>query len=67
MKCELCNADHREPQAKLCQPCMEAVARIWTLVSTPASSIRAAGDGVDERTKSRLAAMVAMPPSAVLL
>jgi hypothetical protein len=67
MKCDLCNADHREPQQKLCQPCIEAVARIWTLVSTPGSSIRAAGDGVDERTKSRPAAMVARPLSVFLL
>lgn len=33
MKGELCDAGHREPEQKLCQPCVEAVARIWRIVN----------------------------------
>ncbi|MGB8770951.1 MAG: hypothetical protein WCC92_15130 [Candidatus Korobacteraceae bacterium] len=49
MKGELCDAGHREPEQKLCQPCVEAVARIWRIVNAPGPSIGAAGEGEDER------------------
>lgn len=57
MKCEICDAGHREPEQKLCQPCMEAVARIWRIVNAPGRSMVAASEGVDERIKARFAAI----------
>ena len=66
MKCELCDAGHREPEQKLCQPCMEAVARLWRIVNAPCPAMGAAGEGVDESMKSKLAAIAGKPPSAAL-
>ena len=33
MKCELCKSDEREPKLRLCLPCLEAVARLWSMSS----------------------------------
>jgi len=66
MKCELCDAGHREPEQKLCQPCMEAVARLWRIVNAPCPAMGAAGEGVDESMKSKFAAIAGKPPSAAL-
>jgi hypothetical protein len=66
MKCEICDAGHREPEQKLCQPCMEAVARIWRIVNAPGRSIVTAGESADERIKARLAAIAGRRPSVAL-
>ena len=63
MKCELCNAGHREPEQKLCEPCIEAVARLWRIVNAPGPAMRAAGEGVDESMKSKLAAIAGNRPA----
>ena len=34
MKCELCNSGEREPKQRLCMPCVEAVARLRTIVNS---------------------------------
>jgi hypothetical protein len=34
MKCELCNSGARELGQSLCMPCIEAVARLWTIASS---------------------------------
>jgi len=33
MKCELCSSADRMAGQRLCQPCVEAVARLWTIAN----------------------------------
>jgi hypothetical protein len=53
MKCELCSSGKREPKQRLCLPCLEAMSRLWKIVSAAEPS---AGQTVTEpaavRTKS---------------
>jgi len=67
MKCELCNSGYQEPEQKLCQPCIEAVARLWNIAKQEGQSIAAAGEPAGERLQTGFASKTARPPSALLL
>ena len=66
MKCELCNSGHREHESKLCEPCTEAIVRLWTIAKSTCLPINDAGEAVGVRSTSQRAAMFAKLPIAAL-
>jgi len=64
MKCELCSSGHREPERKLCQPCSEAVARLWNMVQQEFQS--SAYAPVGEATQAGSAPKTVRQPYALL-
>jgi hypothetical protein len=58
MKCELCSSGRRERDHRLCLPCMEAMARLWKIVSSAA--VPAAEDVVREQAAVRTKAVPIM-------
>jgi len=67
MKCELCNSARREPEQRLCEPCIEAVIRLWTIANGDSlMSINNAREALEQRAKSQTGS-VAAPPVAALL
>ncbi len=67
MKCELCNSVRPEPEQRLCEPCIEAVARLWAIANNPSVLLNSARETVEERATSRRAPSVARTPIAALL
>src|SRR5271157_2441512 len=66
MKCELCNSGYREPEQRLCRPCIEAVARLWNIANQEGRSIAGVGEPV-ERLQVGAALKTASPRSVYLL
>ncbi len=67
MKCELCNSGRCEPEQKLCEPCIEVIARLWAIANSPGPAIHGAGQTADKKANFQRASGAARPPSAVLL
>ncbi len=65
MKCELRNLDHCGHESRLCEPCTEAIVRLWTIANNTCSPT-GAGEAVAGRSKSQRAAMFAKLPIAAL-
>jgi hypothetical protein len=63
MQCELCSSGERERDHRLCLPCMEAMARLWKIVSSAA--VPAAEDAVREQAAVRTKAVpiIAVTPN----
>ena len=51
LKCELCSSSKREREHGLCLPCMEAMARLWTIVNSAAEP--AAGKAMTDQAAGR--------------
>jgi len=66
MKCELCHSGYQEPEQKLCQPCVEAVARLWNITNQDGRSIAGIGALVGEPMQTGSAPNTARPPYALL-
>lgn len=67
MKCELCNSDEPEPRQRLCVPCIEAVARLWTIAHNATVSYVRQAEKVQAAAKTKRAPIVAFPPIADFL
>ena len=67
MNCELCNSAYLVPDQRLCEPCIEAVARLWTIAHHTRLPIDGAGEGVEESSQSRRPAKVVTAPISALL
>lgn len=61
MKCELCSSGKRERKQRLCLPCMEAMSRLWKIVSAAEPS---AGQTVTEQAavRTKYAPITAVTP-----
>ena len=66
MKCELCNSGRREPEQKLCEPCIEVIARLWAIANGSGLVIDGAGQTADKKANFQRASVAARPPFAVL-
>jgi len=66
MKCELCGSSHQEPERKLCQPCIEAVARLWNIANQQGLAIACEGAPAGEPMQAGSAPKTARPPYALL-
>jgi hypothetical protein len=64
MKCELCNSDYREPEERLCEPCLEAVARLWNISRLESQSVARAAVPVGESMPGSVL-KTASPPHAL--
>ena len=62
MKCELCSSGKRERKQRLCQPCMEAMSRLWKIVS---AAEPVAGQTVAEKAaiRTKYAPITAVTPN----
>jgi len=65
MKCELCNSGPRERKQKLCQPCIEAVARLWNIANQAGYSIASAATAIGESVQTGSASETARQPYAL--
>jgi len=52
MKCELCNSGPRERKQKLCQPCIEAVVRLWNIANQAGYSIASVATALGESVQT---------------
>ena len=66
MKCELCNSDHCGHESRLCEPCTEAIVRLWTIANNTCPPTNGTEEAVAGRSKSQRAAMFAKLPIAAL-
>ena len=64
MKCELCSSDDRVLGRKLCRPCIEAVARLWTIANQNTGSIGSLEGRVGSETQISSAPFIAEKKSA---
>jgi len=66
MKCELCNSGRCGHQSRLCEPCTQAIVRLWTIANNTCPPTNGAGEAVAGRSESQRAAMFAELPIAAL-
>ena len=45
MKCELCNSGRCGHKSRLCEPCTEAIVRLWTIANNTCPPTNGAGRG----------------------
>jgi len=64
MKCELCSSDCHEPEERLCQPCLEAVARLWNISRLESKSLARAAVPVGQSMPGSVL-KTARPPHAL--
>ena len=53
MKCELCNSDRWGHESRLCEPCTEAIVRLWTIANNTCPPTNGAQEGVAGSSKSQ--------------
>jgi len=64
MKFELCSSGERESKQKLCLPCLEAVARLWTIANRAAEVLAGPAVTGHGAASSKDAPVIAMWPNS---
>jgi hypothetical protein len=67
MRCELCSSGQREHGRRLCLPCMEAVARLWTITNRTIEPLAGEIVKAQPAVKIKYAPIVALRPNISLL